>query len=264
MIDRNTRSRRLVVLVGHALIAVFVWACAESKDKPGEAVPQPVVADAVPATPVIEYTPTALAGLERYNLACGGTEMALSGPVTRIAKAISDSAFRYNVKPLTDCSGIFHRVLKRMKRVCPDYDYPDVEAYRDSRDLARWYHERDELILIDDPLKYSDLIKPGAVLFYGQRDAVYTNFTAEQLFERGTGINHVGVVVKVHKNAQGKVSRYELLHGHGRPGKTVASTTNYHWRKPPNTRNRPYGNGKEQWVAFAVLANPAGTPLTSK
>ncbi len=212
----------------------------------------------------VEYTPTALAKLPSYTTTCGDQSIDLAGPVAEIAAALEDSSFLYAVKPLTDCSGIFHRVLRQMKERCPEQAYPPIETYRDTRSLARWYHEQGRFILIKDALASADLIKPGAVLFYGQQGKKYTDFTAEDLFQRGTGINHMGVVVKVHKDASGQVTSYELFHGHGRPGKTPASTTNYHRRIPTRDTYPPFGNGTEQWIAFATLVSPAGEKMTAK
>ena len=199
---------------------------------------------------------TTLAKLNRYLIDCAGKRIDLEEPVKEIAAALEADSLLYDTKELTDCSGIFHRVLNAMKRRCPDYDYPAVEQYRDTRDLARWYHERGDLILVQDALTSADLIKPGAVLLYGQVDSVYRVFTVEKLLSPKIGINHMGVVVKVDTNASGEVMSYELFHGYGRKGITPASITNWHKREPTRANYPPLGNGREQWVAFARLLNP--------
>jgi len=252
-------------------LALSTWACSPSEkgEQPAGAAAQKTAGAAAPATEAeapktVEYTPTALAALDAYRIDCGGQVIDLAGPVADIAAAIEDSSFLYATKPLTDCSGIFHRVLRKIKKRCPDQAYPPIETYRDTRDLARWYQEQGKLILVKDALAMADLIKPGAVLFFGQRKTKYTNFTAEDLFKRGTGINHMGVVVRVHKDDAGHVVSYELFHGHGRPGKTPASTTNYHRRVPSRPSYPPLGNGNEQWVAFATLVGPADQVLAAE
>jgi hypothetical protein len=257
MAGLTTFRTRCLLLI---LLSLFVWTCSKS-EKPEQAIEQKGEHTEVSA---FEYSPTALASLERYTMDCDGAEIDLADPIGEIADAMEDSVFLYNTKSLTDCSGIFHRVLKRMKRRCPEYAYPVVDEYRDSRDIASWYHEQGKLILVKDVFKNTDLIKPGAVLFYGQRDSVYKDFTATDLFERGTGINHVGVVVSVSKDDAGNVTNYELFHGHGRKGKTPASITNYHQREPTRPAYPPYGNGTEQWVAFALLVTPEGRLFTDK
>ncbi|RMF60445.1 MAG: hypothetical protein D6743_14935 [Calditrichaeota bacterium] len=188
--------------------------------------------------------------------------MDLAGPVQEIAAKLEAASLLYDTKPLTDCSGIFHRVLQGMKARCAGYDFPTPETYRDTRDLARWYHEHRELILVRDALQDAELIKPGAVLFYGQRDTEYKDFTVDELLQKGTGINHMGVVVRVHRDPAGKIVRYELFHGHGTKGKTPASTTKWHQRNPRT--GPPFGNGTEQWVAFARLVTPSAKLLTER
>jgi hypothetical protein len=250
-------------ICGLILLAVFIG-CAR-QDQPQSAAAEQEEADPVPEPePSFVYSAENLAGLEKYVVPCDAQEIDLAIPVGEIARALEDSVLLYNVKPLTDCSGIFHRVLHAMQQRCPQYPTPDVAAWRDSRDLAQWYHERNELILVEDAVASADLIKPGAVLFYGQRDSVYKNFEAEELFQPRTGINHVGVVVAVTKNDSGQVESYRLFHGHGSTGKTAASITDYHWRVPTRPAYPPFGNGREQWVAFALLVNPSGLLMTAK
>ncbi|MCI5133351.1 MAG: hypothetical protein D3904_18020, partial [Candidatus Electrothrix sp. EH2] len=157
------------------------------------------------------------------------------------------------VGPLSDYSGIFHRVLKGIKKWCPDYAYPAPQLYRDSRDIARWYHERGELIRINNALAQSDLIRPGMVLFFGRNGVMYKNASVRTLFSPQRGIHHVGVVVRVHKDKAGKITGYELFHGHGRRGKTKASVTQWHKRKPTRAGYPPLGNGSQQLLAAAWI-----------
>ena len=167
--------------------------------------------------------------------------------------ALEAQAIPYGIGPLSDCSGIFHRVLTGVKKWCPDYNYPTPQRYRDSRELARWYHERGELILIRNALAQSDLIRPGMVLFFGRNGAVYKNASVKTLLSPQYGIDHVGVVVWVHKDSTGTVTGYELFHGHGRRGKTTASTTKWHKRNPTRVGYPPLGNGRQQLVAAARI-----------
>jgi len=87
-------------------------------------------------------------------------------------------------------------------------------------------------------------------MFYGPRQANIDTLGVEALFNQG-GINHVGVVVAVEKDDKGVVTNYSLFHGQ-RPGK-IASTTNYHNRKPSRDTYPPYGNGTEQLVGMAPI-----------
>ncbi|MCW5203623.1 hypothetical protein VU12_11880, partial [Desulfobulbus sp. US4] len=175
-------------------------------------------------------------------------------PALRATVAFLESrSILYGIGPLSDCSGIFHRVLLGMKRRCPDHAYPLPKQYRDSRNIARWYHEQGELILIRNALERPDLIRPGMVFFFGRAGVVYKKFTVKSLLTRRNGIRHVGVVTRVHKDKSGKVISYELFHGHGRRGKTAASITRWHRRTPTKAGYPPFGNGCEQLVAAARL-----------
>ena len=170
--------------------------------------------------------------------------------------ALEARSILYGIGPLSDCSGIFHRVLQGVKRHCPSHEYPSLEHYRDSRDLARWYHKQGVLILIRNALERPDLIRPGMVFFFGRVGAVYRNFTVKSLLSRRDGIHHVGVVTRVHKDASGKIISYDLFHGHGRRGQTAASITRWHKRTPTRAGYPPFGNGRQQLVAAARLVQP--------
>lgn len=189
---------------------------------------------------------------ESYLAVCGGSEIELKEPLFRIASAFESQRILYGAQPLSDCSGIFHRLLRAVKAECGDYHCPAVREYRDSRALARWYQEKGELQMIGDSLASADLIKPGAVLFYGRRGEPAEGFGYGDL--EGL-INHVGVVVEVERDEDGIVSNYHLFHGR-RPGK-VAGISRWHNREPSHDEYPPYGNGTEQWIAFAPLIGPA-------
>ncbi len=185
--------------------------------------------------------------------ACAGD---LVPAVQATVQGLEAQGILYGVGPLSDCSGIFHRVLKGVKKRCPDYRYPSLQRYRDSRELARWYHEQGELVLIGDAQERTDLIRPGMVLFYGRNGVDYTDFTVEDLVASRAGIDHVGVIVSVATDEDGEVSSYKLFHGHGRRGKTTASATNWHKREPTRASYPPFGNGRQQLVAAARIVRP--------
>ncbi|MCI5126283.1 MAG: hypothetical protein D3925_17865 [Candidatus Electrothrix sp. AR5] len=194
-----------------------------------------------------------ISGKNNAQVACEGGLV----PAMRATVAFLESrSILYGIGPLSDCSGIFHRVLLGVKRRCPDHEYPSLKGYRDSRDLARWYHEQGELILIRNALERPDLIRPGMVFFFGRRGTKYRNFTVKELLTGRRGIRHVGVVTRVHKNKSGKITSYDLFHGHGRRGKTVASITRWHRRTPTRAGYPPFGNGRQQLVAAARLVRP--------
>jgi len=187
---------------------------------------------------------------DSYKAYCGEQQINLQKPLIKIAKALS--GLKHDSSQLQDCSGIFHKVVRKFKReYCPNYDYPDVKNARETRKIAKWYHEQGELILVHDPLEKSPLIKPGAVMFYGYGGRQNQDFKAENLFIPKLGINHVGVVVSVVRDAKNQVMRYKLFHGR-EPGKP-SKVTDYHPRKQTRSYYPPFGNGKEQWVAIAPL-----------
>ncbi|MCI5209602.1 MAG: hypothetical protein D3910_12610 [Candidatus Electrothrix sp. ATG2] len=198
---------------------------------------------ALPKKSVQKY-PSDIFGADGQSACTGGVMPAV---LTTVA-SLEARSIRYGTGPLSDCSGIFHRVLMGVKKRCPDHNYPSLKRYRDSRDLVRWYREQGELIWIKDALKRTDVIRPGMVMFYGRRGSV----------------RHVGVVVSVARDKNGKVVSYKLFHGHGRRGRTAASTTNWHKRNPDRASYPPFGNGQQQLIAAARIVRPVKAKKKTK
>lgn len=204
-----------------------------------EASPDPVIS---PKTdPVTNTAATA---------SCNGGEN-LAVPLQQIANNISADSVWYdkdNPQNMADCSGIFHRVIDSLKKRCPDVPIP-TKASRSSRSLAAWFHEQGRLTLIQDAAKNADLLKPGAIIFYGGKGAVAAGtLTIEELTKPG-GINHVGYIVDVERDASGTLTNYHLFHGQW-VGK-MASVTKWHKLDPGRANYPPYGNGSEPLVAVA-------------
>lgn len=181
----------------------------------------------------------------------------VSRQVMEIAIALERQKIGYNTEDLSDCSGVFHRVLMNLQREYPTITLPKPTTHRSTRKLARWYHERGSLEVVRSAADEDDAIRPGVVLFYGQRGKRYDDATPEELFEIGSGIAHMGVVVGVER-VDGRVLGYSLFHGR-RTG-TDASITRYHRRAPSRANHPPYGNGDEHWVAYSPILPPA-TPF---
>ena len=177
----------------------------------------------------------------------------VTNPLRAVVTSLEEQSLLYDTEPLTDCSGIFHRVLLGLKDQCPGRDFPTAEKDRDSRALARWYHEHGKLELVENAEESAALLKPGAIVFFGRNGSVYEDFSVDDLLTPQKGIAHLGVVVKVHTNESGDVVHYELFHGHGRKGITAASVTDWHKRTPTKTGYPPFGNGRQQWVAVARI-----------
>lgn len=230
----------------------YGWQCS-SKKVQSETKPEKLPKKETPSKPKIPppKPPVTIVSPENsYRAICQNKSINLANPITKIAKQLS--GLEFNSRKLQDCSGIFHKFIgKFQQNYCPNYNYPTVRNARTTRGIAKWYHQRGELILIHDPLKQSHLIKPGAVMFYGYRNRTYKNFKAKDLFIRGTGINHLGVVVETTADKKSQVISYQLFHGR-RPGKP-SGITNFHQRKTTRSSYPPFGNGTEQWVAIAPL-----------
>jgi WD40 repeat protein len=213
--------------------------------------PPPGAGTDAPIPPPSAPPSRGVAGNENsYTMVCAGLRIDLAEPVLEIAAAMEAEAILFDSEPLSDNSGIFHRFLQALKQRCPNIEIPEVSLFRSSRDLARWYDQRGELVIIQDALQMAEVIKPGAVMFYGASDKLYNDFTLDKLFSPD-GISHIGVVVEVEKNEAGQVVNYKLFHGRS-PGK-IAGTTNYHRRQPSRPNLPPLGNWNQQWVAFARM-----------
>ena len=175
----------------------------------------------------------------------------LEQAVKQVSQDLNGITYSSVPRELRDCSGIFHQAVQKFKTEhCPNGDYPNPTEQRSTRLIGKWYHDRGRLTLIRNPLKQSHLIKPGAIIFYGAPGKKFSGVTSD-LFIRGKGIYHMGIVVSVdHKN--GQVFNYHIFHGRKR-GKS-SGVTSYHRRKPRRSTYPPYGNGTEQWIAVAFLA----------
>ncbi len=153
---------------------------------------------------------------------------------------------------LQDCSGIFHRVVQqvsdKISPKCSQYIFPSLKE-RSSRALIRWYAEHNNLALVGEPQAAGDLIAVGKVIFYGRQGKRYKNPTISDLIGSG-GVQHVGLVVEVERDAAGKVLNYGLFHGHGKTGVQAADITYFHrWKD----NHLAYGNGSQQIVGVANI-----------
>ena len=166
-----------------------------------------------------------------------------------------DTLWYDNQRPqrLQDCSGIFHRIKERVSKKYVQFNYPPVATARHTRALARWYHDNGQFIIITDPKKQKDLIRPGSVMFFGESGKRYTSMTIEQLSSdnpRGY-IRHIGVITELVKDKQGETIGYVMMHGR-RPG-VYAQRTHYHKVDPPRAGFPVLGNWNQQWVAIADI-----------
>ncbi len=197
----------------------------------------------------------------------------LGDNLTSVADQIERQRLLYDTKPNTDCSGIFHRAVAALGGRCPGSPMPGADA-RDTRAIARWYADRGRLLWIDEPLQKDQLIRPGAVLFFGQSGRRYaaTDLGTPKMYARGQGIDHMGIVTRIERGSDGHVVRYWMLHGHGRKGQTAAGVTSTDYvdhdgKTKYNNQHRsyvsrssgpmpPYGNWDQHWVAVAPVLEP--------
>jgi len=169
-----------------------------------------------------------------------------------------DSLWYNNREPakLQDCSGIFHRVVQFVQSKCDSYTYPTPGSARDSRSVAAWYKEQNNLVIIKNPKEQRNLIRPGAVMFFGKSGQVYNNLTAAQVtagYPDGI-VQHIGVVTEVETDDAGNVTGYTMFHGR-RPGVT-AQRSYYHQLQPPRLGYPILGNWNQQWVGVAYIMTP--------
>ncbi len=161
--------------------------------------------------------------------------------IIQIANDISHDSILYNSGPLSDCSGIYHQLSNRLVQHCKDVEIPDPKIYRSSSEIGFWYLKKGDLTLINDPIRQSNLIRPGTIMFYGRR----TN--SKNIHKN---IHHIGIVIRVNNDQDGKVSDYSLFHGRSE-GKYAGITTFHTCISEPDSKLPPCGNGYQDWLAMA-------------
>lgn len=193
---------------------------------------------------------------------CASSDGDWSKQLTRFAEGLEGKNLMYTQSPpdlLQDCSGIYFRMAQFAASQCGDYEFPDPKQTRDSRSLARWYHNKGNLAIVQDPMASRNLIRPGSVMFFGRSGERYSNLTIERIAgtpqKRGV-ITHIGVVTEVTYDDVGKVTGYVMMHGR-RPGK-AAKRSHYHKVEPPKIGYPVLGNWQQQWVAIANIMTPKG------
>lgn len=204
------------------------------------------------AIPISEETLASWANMDGLSITCGGDELNLAVPLNEVASRLQAQNLMYNVKPFSDCSGVFHRVLDSLDRRCPDHAFPSPKTHRDSRSIGKWFVDNGTFVQIRHPEASYKYIKPGAVMFYMSGSKDPKTIAKDALFKPG-GIRHIGVVVDVEKDENGVVTKYTLFHGRttGKP----AAKTNYHTRKPSRSSYPAYGNGRDHWIGVAQIAS---------
>lgn len=196
------------------------------------------------------------------NLAANGACLPpgeFSLKLTLMAEQMEKDSLMYdnkNPSRFQDCSGIFHQIAKKVSGWCPSYRYPDPKIARDSRSLAGWYHQNNNLVIVEDPMESRKLIRPGSVMFFGGSGKKFQNMTIEQLSAPAPKgiVEHIGVVTEVSKDDNGEVIGYVMMHGR-RPGVT-AQRSHYHKVQPPRFGYPILGNWEQQWIGISNVMTP--------
>ena len=186
-------------------------------------------------------------------LECGNQVMDLLPQIRHYADSVTALNLKYDQATANDCSGTFIRLNRYLNTFCPQEPFLTFGVGRSTRDLVKYYYDIDQLILIKDPIASDSLLQPGTVMFY-----TYSNRGGKLNITRKNMqslVNHVGIITEVEKNDAGVVTGYKLFHG--RNPKRGINITNYHKREPfgKNMKPYPYGNGTQQWMAVAPIAN---------
>lgn len=198
-------------------------------------------------------------------------EERLSVVLDLIAQDLEAQKLAYVSSLGQDCSGIYHKikdqVQKKMSILGDDsrYTYPAFNQVRSSRQIADWYYRNGNLHIVQDAMADRNLIRPGAVMFYGRTEEKYNNLTIEKLTNPGKFVHdgtngkimHVATVTKVIRDEDGNVINYTIMHG--RNSKYTASRTSGNHEGPGYDKvftKFPFGNWNQQWVAVAQIETP--------
>lgn len=168
------------------------------------------------------------------------------------AEAIDQAQIMYNTEALSDCSGMFFRMIQALQEKCPNFDYPRMNQARSSRQLAAYYHKRGKLTIIKDDKEASQYLQPGYALFFGRNGETYTRFDIDFLTSGTTGIQHMGLLLEV-ETENDIVQTYKMFHGRS-AGKTAKITTHFrNYKYDDDDKYPPYGNWGQQLVAVARI-----------
>lgn len=217
--------------------------------------PASATAATAPAKPAASPASPAPAGALPTASKCFSGDKELEDDLNLYASEIEAKKLVYSHELMQDCSGIFYRLLDEFARKkCDGYQFPDPKSARPARMIAKWFYDNKNFLLVKDPMASRNLIKPGAVMFYGAPGRKYHDTGMEQLSQQG-GIFHIGVVTAVTRDADGNVIQYTLFHG--RSTGTTAGRTFYHNVRGPSNLGQPVlGVGSQEWVGLSYLYTP--------
>lgn len=235
----------------------------EPKQTDGVAeIEKPKDVEVKPVNPVVDPT------YEKYT--AGLSEARMSLALEAIAQSIEGQKLKYDRTIGQDCSGIYHRIKDSIQARFPalarDYQFPQFNTDRNTRQIAHWYHKNGNLHFVQDALADQNRLRPGSVLFFGRTDEKYDKVDIDLLsnanvFQHdataGKGkIYHIAVVTAV-RDDNGK-KRVTIMHGRNK--KHAASRTEVNYDGPGGFKKKfaqfPFGNWNQQLVAIANIATP--------
>ncbi|MFK7932138.1 MAG: hypothetical protein AB8G22_01430 [Saprospiraceae bacterium] len=215
-----------------------------------------------PTPPIASNNPRVLPRIKM-----GISDKKISEILSIISANLEAKKLAYKPSLLQDCSGIFHQLKDSLQVRLPalkasaTYEYPSPNIARSSRQIANWYHERRNLIIVEDAIASQESIRPGTVLFFGKSGKKYKNITIEQLTDRDNNftsngiISHVAIVTNVVLDENGKIKYYTMMHG--RNSKKHAARTDSKEVQSKFTKGLPpFGYWSKQLVAVANVATP--------
>lgn len=229
------------------------------------------VPDLAPATPAAPETvapatsPVQLGRSDLDRVDMGISDQKISSVLESISENLEKKKLAYASSKGQDCSGIFHQIKDSIQARLPGlrknagYQYPVYNQIRSSRQIANWFHEKGNLMIVEDAVASKNSIRPGSVMFYGKPNKKYSNMTIDILTDRSNNftsngaIMHIAVVTSVRKDENGNVVDYTIMHG--RNSRVHASRSGSKEVQSRNTKGLPaFGNWSQQWVAVANIA----------
>ena len=219
-------------------VATLGFACGGSKKATREA-----AAPVTPSSPTV--TAVSSPAFVGYPVQCDGKSTDLAVLLPGIAQSLKGQKY---VRGKTDCSNMFHKVRKRLEKVCKGYEAP---SYLPSYLLAKQLYEQKQLVRVRKQKEAEDKLKPGAVVFFGNSGKDMSRAKTSELFVSGSGIVHVAVIVKVEREGD-KVVAYHMFHG--RSSGTKSDVTVHNVAQNVKKGRPMFGNHDQYLVAFAPMA----------
>ncbi len=232
------------------------------------------VAETQPATTSQQpTTPRPNTGVEGTVLPKVNTGISLD-KMSEVLESISDSLEKAQLAYVSslgqDCSGIYHKIKDILQTRLPalkegsQYMYPQYNVDRSSRQIADWYYQNGNLLIVEDPIASKNSIRPGAVMFFGQAGKLFSDITIEMLTDRDNNytkdgaIQHIAVVTSIRTDENGDLIDYTMMHARY-PGGPAASRSGSKEVQSTSARSRdkvapyPFGHWTQQWVAVSNI-----------